>query len=45
MVNNQKKHHEPLIHIAKRDNMPGWKAWMVRIAAFLVGFLIMGILS
>ena len=45
MVNNQKKHHEPLIHIAKRDNMPGWKAWMVRIAAILVGFLIMGILS
>ena len=45
MANNQKKHHEPLIHIAKRDNLSGWKAWLIRIAAILVGFLICGILS
>ena len=36
-----KKHHEPLFHIAKRDDMAGWKAWLIRIAAILVGFLIM----
>ena len=45
MANNQKKHREPLMHIAKRDNMPGWKAWLIRIAAILVGFLVCGILS
>lgn len=36
-----KKHHEPLFHIAKRDDMPGWKAWLIRLAAILVGFLAM----
>ena len=45
MATNQKKHHEPLIHIAKRDNMPGWKAWLVRVGAILLGFLVIGILS
>ena len=45
MVSNQKKHHEPLIHIAKRDHLPGWKAWLIRLAAILLGFLLAGILS
>ncbi len=45
MATNQKKHHEPLIHIAKRDNMPVWKAWLIRILAILLGFLVCGILS
>ena len=45
MSNTQRKHRDPLLHIAKRDNMPGWKAWLIRIAAILVGFLICGILS
>ena len=36
-----KKHHEPLLHIAKRDDMANWKAWLIRLAAILVGFLIM----
>ena len=40
-----KKHHDPLIHIAKRDNLPGWKAWLIRIGAILLGFLVIGILS
>ena len=40
------KHREPLLHIAKRDDMPGWKAWLIRLAAILVGFLIMsGVLT
>ena len=34
-----KKHHEPLFHIAKRDDMPGWKAWGIRLAAIVIGFL------
>ena len=45
MATNQKKHHEPLIHIAKRDNMPSWKAWLIRLLAILLGFLVCGILS
>ena len=45
MASNQIKHREPLLHMAKRDHMPGWKAWLIRIAAILVGFLVCGILS
>ncbi len=36
-----KKHHEPIIHIAKRDDMPGWQAWLIRLAAIVLGFLLM----
>ena len=39
-----KKHREPLIHIAKRDDMAGWKAWLIRVAAILVGFLVMSVI-
>ena len=45
MATNQKKHHEPLIHIAKRDNMSGWKVWLIRVGAILLGFLVIGVLS
>lgn len=38
-----KTHHEPLLHIAKRDDMAGWKAWLIRIAAIVVGFLAMSL--
>ena len=35
-----KKHHEPLFHIAKRDDITGLKAWLIRIAAIFVGLVI-----
>ena len=35
------KHREPLIHIAKRDDIPGWQAWLIRLAAILIGFFLM----
>jgi len=38
-----KKHHEPLLHIAKRDDMASWKAWLIRLTAILVGFMIMSL--
>ena len=38
---NIRKHKEPLIHIAKRDDMAGWKAWLIRVAAILIGFFAM----
>ena len=38
--------HEPLIRLAKRDPLPGWKIWCIRIGsivlALLLGALIMG---
>ncbi len=41
-----KKHtHEPAITIAKRDDMVGWKAWLIRLAAIVIGFLLMGFVS
>ncbi len=45
MAKNEKakKHHEPLMHIAKRDDMPGWKAWLIRLTAVVVGFLVMSL--
>ncbi len=40
-----RKTHEPLVHIAKRDDMIWWKAWLIRIAAIVIGLLISGVLS
>ncbi len=37
--------HTPLFHIAKRDEMPWYKAWTVRGIAILCAFLLMGIVS
>ncbi|MBP3313660.1 MAG: ABC transporter permease [Oscillospiraceae bacterium] len=45
MANVAKKNHEPLLHIVKRDDMNTWQAWLVRIAAILVGFLVIGLMS
>ncbi len=39
------KHHEPLFHIVKRDDLPQWKAWIIRAVTILAGFLLVGILS
>ena len=45
MADVSKKNREPLMHIAKRDDMMPLQAWMVRIAAILLGFLLIGVLS
>ena len=42
---NAPKHKEPLVHIAKRDDLAAWQAWCIRIVAILLGFLVCGILS
>ena len=36
-----KKIKEPLLHIAKRDDITGMKAWLIRIAAIVIGLLVM----
>ncbi len=38
----QKKHHEPLIHITKRDQMVWWKAWLVRAVAIVAALVVAG---
>ena len=40
-----KKHHEPLIHIVKRDDLAGWQAWLIRIATIIVALIFVGFLS
>ncbi len=40
-----KKSHEPLIHMAKRDDISGAKAWLIRLAAIFLGLLLVGIIS
>ena len=40
-----KKTKEPLLHIAKRDDITGMKAWLIRIAAIVIGLAISGLIS
>lgn len=41
-----KKHrHEPLIHIAKRDAMVWWKAWLVRVIAVAAALITAGVVT
>ena len=37
-----KKHHEPLIHITKRDQMVWWKGWLIRAIAILAALVVSG---
>ena len=39
------KHHEPLFHRVKRDDMAWWQAWLVRIATIVISVFLMGCLS
>ena len=39
------KHHEPLFHIVKRDDMAWWQAWLVRIVTIVISVFLMGCLS
>lgn len=40
-----KTHREPLFHVVKRDDMPWWKAWLIRAVTIVIAFLIVGLLS
>jgi len=37
--------HEPLIHLSKRESISTAKAWMIRIAAILLGLVVCGIVA
>lgn len=36
---------EPLLHISKRDTIPLWKSWLIRLVAILAAFLVCGIVT
>ena len=45
MADIVRKHHEPWMQIAKRDEMTGLQKWSIRIAAILIGLLLSGLIS
>ncbi|MBQ7096355.1 MAG: ABC transporter permease [Clostridia bacterium] len=45
MSQKSKKHHEPFIHIVKRDELAPAKAWGIRIGAIVLGVLLIGLIS
>ncbi len=45
MADMAKKNREPLVHIVKRDDITGWKAWAIRLAAIVLGLLLTGVIS
>ena len=45
MSGKQKKVHEPLFHIAKRDALPTAKAWLIRAAAIIFALIVCGLLT
>lgn len=45
MSGKQKKVHEPLFHIAKRDTLPTAKAWLIRAAAIIFALIVCGLLT
>ncbi len=43
--NTIKKHREPWIYIAKRDDMAWWKVWLIRLSAIAIGLIVVGFLA
>ncbi len=44
-ITKVKHHREPLIHIAKRDDMIWWQAWLIRIGTIVLAVLFAGLVS
>lgn len=42
---SNKKVHEPLLHIAKRDALPGYRQWIIRIASVVIALIVAGIVT
>ena len=45
MADIVRKHHEPLVQIAKRDELLNWQKWLIRFAAIAIGLLVSGLIS
>lgn len=44
MISNVKK-HEPLFHVSKRDALPAYKSWLIRILAILIALVVSGVVT
>ncbi len=44
-VANNKHVKEPLMHLTRRMNVPGWFAWTIRISAFILSILVCCLVS
>lgn len=42
---NKTKNHEPLFHIGKRDALPFYKSWAIRIIAILAALIVAGVIT
>ena len=42
-TSNANTHHEPLIRIAKRDGIPVWKNWLIRLISVVIALLLSGL--
>lgn len=42
---NKTKNHEPLFHIVKRDTLPFYKSWAIRIIAILAALIVAGVIT
>ena len=45
MTKHHNNRHEPLFHIAKRDGVVWWKAWLIRIIAVALALVASGIVT
>ena len=36
---------EPRVHLVKRDAMPWWKSWLIRIAAVILALIVCGVIT
>ncbi len=43
VIANEKAIHEPLFHVVKRDAMPWYKSWGIRIAAVVLAMLVVAL--
>lgn len=44
-MSNKSAAHEPLVHISKRDALPWWKSWGIRIISVLLALVVSGLVT
>lgn len=44
-MSEKNKVHEPLFHIAKRDALPTYKSWAIRIGAIIISLIVCGVIT
>lgn len=44
-MSNTVKKHEPIFHVAKRDALPAYKSWLIRIAAIAIALVFAGVVT